>query len=499
MKKNIITLFFVILVISSVFGIPYLIQTKGKVRKPAVAGSWYPGDIEGLRKTIQSYLDKVQPVETGGEIRAVVSPHAGYAYSGEIAASAYKNLAGRKYETVVVIAPSHREYFLGCSVYDGSAYETPLGKIDIDKDIAGKLVKETDVLNFSDKGHKVSTAGNSEHSLEIQLPFLQVVLGDFKIVPIIMGEQNYRVASSLGNALAKVLKNKSALIVASSDLSHFHTYDDANALDKKFVDCVENYDYKGLADGLSKRQIEACGGFPVVSAMIASEKLGAKSVRITKYANSGDNQYGDKNRVVGYMGAVFYKSDGKSPDSDTSLSEKDRKLLFEIAWNSINSAVKGAKPEEFSPKSDILLQKRGAFVTIKKNGNLRGCIGYIVPVKTLYETVGDVARLAAVEDPRFAPVSENELKDLKLEISVLSPISQMKDPENVVVGKHGLIIKRGNRQGLLLPQVPVEEKWDRQTFIEYTCMKAGLPKDAWKMDGTEFFVFTAEVFAEEER
>ena len=496
MKKILLSIFFTIIVISSVFAVPYFIQTKGKVRKAAHAGSWYPENPAELKSLLSSYLEKSEDLGITGAIRALVSPHAGYQYSGLVAASAYKQLQGKKYETVVVISPCHIEYFHGCSLYDGSAYETPLGKLNIDKKINEALISKTDAVKYSDKGHKVSNNYRNEHSLELQLPFLQMVLGDFKLVPIVMGEQNLKVATNLGNALADILKDKNALIVASSDLSHFHPYDEAKAIDKKFVDCVSNYDYTGLSNGLKNGEIEACGGYPTVAAMIAAKKMGAKTVRVTKYANSGDVYRETKNRVVGYMGAVFYQN-GESNNESASISEEDRKLLFEIAWNSINSGVKNENPKEISVTSDVLKEKRGAFVTIKKHGQLRGCIGYIIAVKPLYQTVNEVARLAALEDYRFTPVTEDELKDLKLEISVLSPMEQLDNPEDVVVGKHGLLIRRGSRQGVLLPQVPVEQKWDKHTYLQHICMKAGLPTDAWKKEGTQLFVFTAEVFSEE--
>jgi AmmeMemoRadiSam system protein A len=232
--------------------------------------------------------------------------------------------------------------------------------------------------------------------------------------------------------------------------------------------------------------------------MIAAERLGASHAQLLKYANSGDTS-GDKTRVVGY-GAVAItpaKPEATKKSADFSLTGREKDALMKIARASVETAVR-ERNIYLVGSTDLprLEEDRGAFVTLKEHGELRGCIGYITPMKPLAETVRDVAAYAAVEDRRFQPVSAAELPLLQYEVSVLSPIRRVLDIKQIKVGKHGLIIKKGNIEGLLLPQVPVEENWDRDTFIEQTCVKAGLPRQAWKDDDTDMFMFTALVFGE---
>jgi len=501
MKKLILSIIPILIVGPLVFGVPYLLKQNFEIRKPAVAGSFYPSNPDQLKKMIDSYLAGQKTEKIKGSVSALICPHAGYVYSGKVAAASYNQIINNDYETVVIIAPSHIEYFRGCSVYEGNAYETPLGKVYIDKEYTDKLVNQTDVIEYSEKGHKVSKYSQSEHSVEVQLPFLQIVLGKFKLVPIVMGEQNLKTASLLGNAIAEVFKNRKVLIVASTDLSHFHSYEEAKLVDERIINAVSEYDYQEISEGLKEKRMEACGGYPVVATMIAAEKLGAKEVKVLDYATSADTEYGQKSRVVGYMSAVFYKDkdnkEKKKDDSQNSLSEKEKELLLKIAKNSIESAIKGKKPKNFNINSEVLRQKRGAFVTIEKHGELRGCIGFIYGIQPLYETVREAAKYAALKDRRFEPVTADELGDLKLEISVLTPLKKIENPNKVEVGKHGLYIRKGRQSGLLLPQVPVEQKWDRLTFLRHTCLKAGLSPDAWKEEDTDLFIFTAEIFSEE--
>jgi AmmeMemoRadiSam system protein A len=299
--------------------------------------------------------------------------------------------------------------------------------------------------------------------------------------------------------LAEMIEGPETVIIASSDLSHFHNYEQAVRLDRKVLGAIERWDYLTLARNLEMRVWEACGGGPIVTAMMASEQMGAADARILKYANSGDVTYGDKDRVVGYAAAAFSGSkEGSGIDLDTiGLQPDEKEELLSISRKSVQQAVVGSELEWDSANASAnLLREAAVFVTIKKRGQLRGCVGSIVPVQSLGAAVVSAARSAALNDPRFPPVTTRELPDLEFEISVLSPFRRVMNEGEVKVGEHGLWIEKGRNQGLLLPQVATEHNWDRITFLEQTCVKAGLPTDAWKEDDTEIYAFSATVFGE---
>ena len=467
-----------------------------KVRQAGVAGSFYPADPKTLAAMIDDMLAHATPPPINVPILAVVAPHAGYQYSGPVAAYTYAELKGRKFSRVVVIAPSHYEAFDFSSVYDGDAYATPLGTVEVDKTFARQLVKMSTTMRLSSQGHDPTPAG-AEHAVLVQLPWLQRVLGQFEIVPIVMGDQSYESSRALGVALAKLIQGGDTLIVASSDLSHYHPYDEAVKIDHKTLNALEEWDYLSMSRNFQTRTWEACGGAPVVAAMIAAERMGATQAKVLKYANSGDTS-GDKSRVVGYSADVFFKTqDGKNAEPPFALTESDKNELLSVARKSVEEAV--GEKKEFEPgptSSEALNQDRGAFVTLLESGDLRGCIGYTSATKPLYLTVRDTAAFAALRDPRFRPVSVPELPRLRYEISVLSPLRRVVDVQQIKVGQDGLLMKNGGYEGLLLPQVPVEQKWDRQHFLEETCGKAGMRATCWQDADTDIFAFTAVVFGE---
>lgn len=469
------------------------------VREPAVAGSFYPGDAKELAAMVDGFLAKAQPPPIQNVV-ALVSPHAGYPYSGQVAAYSYALLKGRKFSRVVVIAPSHYDAFDFTAVFDGSAYKTPLGVVPVDRAFAAKLASANGSIRLSGHGHTV-TKEMREHALEDQLPFLQRVLGQFELVPIVMGGQNYAASRALGVALAKLIAGTDTLIVASSDMSHYHPYDYAVNVDHKTLRAIEEWDYLSLSRNFERNIWEACGGAPIVAAMIAAERLGATEATVLKYANSGDVT-GDKSRVVGYGAVAFSKAPaGAAPaHAEFTLNDKEKAELLSLARRSVETAVKERKLYEYTVDgSSSLTQERGAFVTLREHGQLRGCIGYTAPIKPLPLVVRDVAAYAALEDHRFRPVGTTELSQLEYEISVLSPLHRLQDTKQVEIGKHGLLIIRGDKEGLLLPQVASDEHWDRKTFLEQLCYKADLPQDAWRDPASDIFTFTALVFGDHAR
>ncbi len=469
---------------------------KPRVRQPAVAGEFYPAQPDELRQMLDGLLAQAAAQPVPERVVALIAPHAAYIYSGGVAAESYALLKGRKIERVVVIAPSHYESFPFASVYEGDAYATPLGEIPVDRDFAAKLAKLSPLIQLSSRGH-IPTQQQGEHALEVQLPFLQRVLGEFKLVPIVMGEQTYEVERALGVSLAKMLKGTDTLIVASSDLSHFHPYGEATRVDQKTLKAIERWDYLSLSQNFETRVWEACGGGPIVAAMIAAQRLGASQAKILKYANTGDVT-GDRSRVVGYGAVALIESPMRPPrDERLSLGQKEREALIQLAKKSVETAVKEKKMyQPTASEFESLQQDRGVFVTLRKKGELRGCIGLVAAMKPLYLTVRDAAALAAVRDPRFPPVQAREIPELEYEISVLTPFHQVFDPREIRIGQDGLLIMRGSNEGLLLPQVATEQGWNRTTFLEEACLKAGLPRQAWKDEATDIFVFSALVFDE---
>jgi AmmeMemoRadiSam system protein B/AmmeMemoRadiSam system protein A len=455
---------------------------------------FYPADPAQLGAMVDRFLAQAKVPQVPGVI-AIVAPHAGYQYSGAVAAHSYALLKGRKPQRVVVIAPSHYEAFGFSSVYDGDAYSTPLGRVPVDRDFVKRLVHLAPSIRLSALGHTPS-GDKREHSIEVQLPFLQRVLGEFRLVPIIMGDQSWEQCRALGLALAKLSQGSDTLIVASSDLTHYRTYDDDVRLDHKTLKAIEQWDYLGMSLNFEQQNWEACGGGPIIATMIAAERLGANKAQVLKYANTGDVT-GDHSRVVGYSAIAFSKGPdaANAVESPLALSREEKDELLRIAKSSVESAVRDGKLLSCpAPKLSALAADRGAFVTLKERGELRGCIGHIHAAEPLYLTVRDVAAHAALRDPRFQPVSKSELDKLTYEISVLSPLRHVSDISQIRVGLHGLVVRKGDTQGLLLPQVATEFKWDRQTFVRETCMKAGLSAEAWRDADTDLFMFTAVVF-----
>ncbi len=460
-----------------------------KIREPAVAGQFYSGDPETLKYKIQSFLKEVKTPKVKGKVYGIIVPHAGYDFSGQTAAYAFKQIEGEKYDTVIILGPSHQVAFKGASVYPSGCWRTPLGDVEIDSNFVTHLISQNKYITDEISSH------NSEHSLEVELPWLQVVLKNFKIVPICMGDQSLGSCQILADAIVKTIRELSlqrVLIVVSSDFYHGDSYEECKQSLAESIFLISQYDYEKFHQSFREEGI-ACGGGCIVTSMLALKELGARQTLLLHSTNSQDVA-GASNYVVGYASFVI-----KNPGG---LSGEEKGLLLEFARNSIISSVlaessgienlnKSIKP----PESQKLNEKRGCFVTIKQHGELRGCIGYVLPVKPLYQAIREMAVEAALHDPRFSPVTQDELPDLKLEISVLSELQRVHSIDEIQVGRDGLYIKHKAQSGLLLPQVAVEEKWDKLRFLEQTCWKAGLPKNAW--EEAEIYKFQAEIFGDE--
>jgi AmmeMemoRadiSam system protein A len=316
----------------------------------------------------------------------------------------------------------------------------------------------------------------------VQIPFLQRVLKDFTIVPILIGSPTKQSFQYLTEKLTEILrKDEKAIMVASTDLSHYHDYETASVMDRKMIDAVERMSMEDIERNLAKREAEMCGAYPVLFTMAVARMLGANYGLLYTYANSGDVT-GDKDRVVGYAAMGIYKSE---------LTKEEKEELLSLAKNTIINYVTNGKIPGGEIKNPKFRANGATFVTIKKNGNLRGCIGNIQPVMPLYESVIRNAVSACSSDPRFPPMNKEDIKDMDVEISILSPLEPLRDVKDIQIGRHGLVIRKGMQSGLLLPQVATEFGWDRDTFLEHICLKAGLPKDVWK--DAELYIFTSEV------
>ncbi len=463
------------------------------IRRPAVAGQFYPGDPDDLRSMVDGFL--AQAVKSGPDPVALVSPHAGYVFSGHVAAHAFKQAEGVDYDAIVVLGTDHRPVSRGCSIWPEGAYATPLGDVPVDSELARALMDANDSIQYNREAHL------PEHSIEVQLPFLQRVQPGIKFVPILVSDTRLQNCESLAGTLASTLKDRKALVVASSDLSHYPAYTDAVRVDRATLAAVVSLDPLALQasteecmeEGVPELHTCMCGTGPVTATMLYARATGAEQVDVLKYANSGDVAYGDKQGVVGY-GAVRF-AHGMAP----SLAAEEKELLLRHVRETLTDYLgKGEKPA-FSTRSPALLQPRATFVTlrVRETGELRGCRGEIVARQPLMDSVQNMAIASATDDPRFMPVTVGEVPGLHIEISALTPMKPIK-PEEVVVGRHGLMIVKGHNSGLLLPQVPVEQGWDREKFLRGLCQKAWLPENVWKAKDAQLYAFEAEVWGEPE-
>jgi hypothetical protein len=268
------------------------------LRKSVIAGSWYPGNPSILKRDIVNYFNSVPELKLQGEVVGLIAPHAGYIYSGQVAAHAYQLIRGQHYDAVIVVGPSHRAAFHGVSVFSKGGFETPLGIISIAEELAEKI------KNLSEIIADIPGAHLQEHSVEIQLPFLQVALGDFSFLPLVMGDQDADTCRQLAAAIYEATRGKKILIVGSSDLSHFYNYNTAKKMDAVALEYLKNGDADGLLQSLENGEVEACGGGPMAVTILAARMMKADKAHLLKYANSGDVT-GDKNSVVGYAAAVY--------------------------------------------------------------------------------------------------------------------------------------------------------------------------------------------------
>ncbi len=470
MRTNFI--FFISLVVSLI--IPLSIGCAENIKEPSVAGIFYPSDPKELKETINTFFSKATKVETEGDLIALISPHAGYRYSGQVAATGFKQIKDSKKNKIILIGPSHHVRFKGASVFTKGSFKTPLGNIKIDEKLANSLLNDDADVKF------FPYAFEKEHSIEVQLPFLQMTVKDFTIIPILISTPTRQTLEHLISSLSKII-DENTLIIASTDLSHYHDYQTAKEMDGKIISSIQRLSTMETENLLRNGKSELCGAFPVLITIEVAKRKGANIGVLFKYENSGDVT-DEKNSVVGYASIGLLRN-------PLTNSEKDE--LLKIAKKAIDEYVTNGKSLSLEIQNPKLKSDGAVFVTIKKNGALRGCIGHIQPIMPLYQSVLKNAIAACSSDPRFPPLTKEELKDIEVEISVLSPLNIVENINDIQIGKHGLVISKGSRHGILLPQVAIENRWDRETFLEQLCFKAGLPSQAWKE--AELYSFTAEI------
>jgi len=464
----------------------------GKTKEPSAAGIFYPDDPIKLSGMVEGFMALPGSDKQDEEVFALILPHAGYGFSRETAAFGYRLIKGKDYKTVVIIGTSHNFGFNGISIYEQGDFFTPLGKIEVDSDFSRQLLGKNDAIYFETK------AFEKEHSIEVQLPFLQKTLNDFKIVPVITGDCSLDTCKNLAFLLKGAIgERKDVLVIVSTDFYHGYDYEEAEKIDNLSLSYIRNLDAEGLYYGLRDGKLQLCGGFGVVSALILSKELGQNKVKLLKRTNSTEVT-GKRTKglwTVGYASLSVSREEMEK----VMLNKEERKKLLEIARKSMETYLKSGKKLELNENDPLLNKEMGAFVTLNKNKELRGCIGNLIGKNPLYLTIRDMAIEAAISDPRFSPLTLDELKDVVIEISVLSPMRKIDNPDNIRLGIDGVLVRKGFRSGVFLPQVATETGWSKEEFLSNLCShKAGLAPDAWKDKDTEILVFTAEIFSEKD-
>jgi hypothetical protein len=472
-------------------------------RKPYAAGKFYAGTAAELSTELMRLFDKALP-KAHDNVQAVIVPHAGYPYSGTVAASGFNQIdPNSKYENIFVIASSHTAYYEGASIYNQGNYETPLGAVEVDRILADELIRNNEIFSYQAKAHL------TEHSLEVQLPFLQHHLKHpFRIIPIVVGTQDPSACAKIAEALRPYFTAK-MLFVISTDFSHYPGYEDACVVDGKTADAVVSNSKKEFlkvlkeneAAGIPQLATAMCGWSSVLTLLNLTEADPGYSYHKIQYLNSGDtDHFPDKSRVVGYY-SLAVTNDSPPAAMETAeaftLSKKDEADLLGIARLTMEAKVRnGAIPKlDITGFSENIKRPCGAFVTLMKDGELRGCIGSFDPAEPLYTVVKQMAVAASTRDHRFSKVSEEELDKIDLEVSVLTPMIKVGSIKEIVLGKHGIYIKKGSSSGTFLPQVATETGWTLEEFLGHCARdKARIGWEGWKE--AEVYIYEALVIHE---
>ena len=474
-----------------------------KDRKPSVAGMFYEGDSAALHQHLQRLFEEAKAPVRQSDVAAVIVPHAGYVFSGGVAASGFNQISPEaQYERVFLIGSSHRMAFEGASVYTRGDYITPLGKVDVDEEVTRHLAESSSVFSADPAPHM------EEHSLEVELPFLQHHLKHpFKLVPIVMGPHDASTPADVAHQLRPWFKPGN-LFVISTDFSHYPDYEDAREVDSITARAILSNDPDELIRALEQNKrkhidglaTSLCGWTSVLTLMHLTKDRENISYQDIEYKNSGDCRFGDKDKVVGYHAIAVYRDETgeKKNDSEFSLNQEEKQWLLDRAYQTLKKVVKGESPSfDDQEIPGRLKTPAGAFVSLYKEGELRGCIGHFGEDKPLVETVEEMTKAAAMNDPRFNPVGPDEVGDITIEISVLTPMKSVDDISEIEPGKHGIYIKKGAHSGTFLPQVADKTGWGREELLGHCARdKAGLGWNGWKE--AEVYTYQALVFRDSE-
>lgn len=480
---------------------------KDKPVRPAVfAGKFYPADPVKLTSAIKAFLGDARSAVVARPV-AIIVPHAGYIFSGQIAADGFNQAKDGGYDLIVVLGTNHTTAgFDGVAVYDRGAFDTPIGPVAVDDSASGELIDVYPDAKVNLPVHE------NEHSIEVQMPFIRYLFPRAKILPVIVSETKYEKCEKFGRALARVVKERRALIVASSDLSHYPSPDDAENIDRSSLDAIAELNAgridsefrKNIEAGYSNLSTCACGEAPIKAAIAAARELGAARGTIISYSNSGLNPAGNPDHVVGYGAVAIGAGEARVETDGNTYTRADSFKLDSRAKAELLKYARSTLERIFLTETVPLprnlgastIARRGAFVTLRKHGELRGCIGNMSDNRPLATVVGAMALQAAFNDPRFQPVDEKELEQLEIEISVLTPFREIKSSDEISMGRDGVVLRKGNRHAVFLPQVATETGWNKEMFLDQLCLKAGLSAGDWK--DARLFTFQAEVFGESE-
>ena len=493
LRSNIVQIITMVIIILALIMMMNIFDKQEPVVRPATqAGRFYEGNPQRLSQEVDSFLTLHAKDKQYENMAAIIVPHAGYYFSGNVAAAAYMSIPkDKQYKRIFLLGPSHHEWLDGASVNsEADYYATPLGQIKVDRETAQALIATDSVFSYRPEAH------DREHCLEVQLPFLQRRFEEVPpIVPIIISTNDFRKLKQMAEVLKPYFTDEN-LFVISSDFSHYPSYEDACKVDAKTGKAVESGDVEefiatidaNAKNGIRNLATSACGGFPIITLMLMLDK--SYEVKHLLYQNSGDIDDHDQSRVVGYHAFAVLRGEKK----EFSLTDEEKSVLKKIAYDSIKDSLdgKGIAEANYTPNSS-LNQKCGAFVSLHKQGRLRGCIGHFGEDTPLHEIVAEMARAAAFEDPRFQPLRREELDDIDIEISVLTPMRRIQSLDEFELHKHGIYIRKGYRSGTFLPQVADEVNWTKEEFVGHCSQdKAGLGWNGWR--DAELYVYEAIVF-----
>ncbi|MBN2416161.1 AmmeMemoRadiSam system protein B [bacterium] len=478
-----------------------------QIRESSRAGGFYSANASELKASLNQFYQNAKPAEVSAtRIQAIWVPHAGHQFSGQIAANGWYSVRGRPYDAVMIIAPSHTTPLRTISVGDFEAYRTPLGTLPVERELTAAILERVKDAAFVPEAHEM------EHAIEVQIPFIQTLLPGVPIVPILVGRLDLGECRDLANALCDICKDKQVLFAASSDMSHYPSYEDALTVDGKVLSAIEEFDIMKI-DHLTRSLLQEnipglstvlCGWPALQTVMRIAHKLKSSQAEVLPYQNSGDVS-GERQRVVGYGAAVFHTKAAKSKRGDDMIEEIDftpeeKTKLFSIARQAITAAVSGGDMPVLTTGEENLLLKRGVFVTLTNKGRLRGCIGNFNPAYPLWDMVARMAVAAATQDYRFSmdPITTPELENLEIKISILSKMHKIDSIDEIEIGTHGIWIRQGSRSGTYLPEVAVEMGWNTTEFLEHcSAEKAGLGPDAWKK-GADIYIYSSQVLSEKD-